>query len=95
MELHLQQFEDNLHRTMGLDKELDPEVVSTSLFGEALKDVEVPEPKPSSQGYTTKDDFAIPGSQFDDMLAGGNADHRVTEPLESALDSDDEEQYRQ
>lgn len=95
MELHLTQFEDSLHRTMGLDKELDPEVVSTSLFGEALKDAEVPEPKPVSQGYRAQDDFAIPGSQFDDMLAGGNVDHRVAEPLEDALDVDDEAQYRQ
>jgi len=94
LDLDLAQFEDSLHRTLGLDKFIDPEVVSTSLFGEALKDAVAPEAKPASQGfYTSKDEFGIPGSEFDHMLTDTNEGTNV--PLEDALDTDDEAQYRQ
>jgi len=94
MDERLQQFEDNLHRAMGLDKELDPEVVNNSLFGDALKDSVAPDRKPASAGWTTKDSTLV-GSEFDDMLTSGGGDPAVAEPLETALDSDDEEQWRQ
>jgi len=93
--LDLAQFEDNLHRSLGLDKFLDPEVVTGSLFGDALADSETPEPKPASQGHWTSKDPTLVGSEFDDMLTGGGGDPAVAEPLETALDSDDEEQWRQ
>lgn len=103
----LTQLEDNLHRAMGLDKELDPEVVSSSLFGEALADSVAPPPQPASSvppisRNLPPDSFYQAGQEFDGVLSDGEPTpidvvERELSVLEETFDEDDnkKEQYRQ
>lgn len=87
----LASFEDKLSTTFGLDKEVDPELTSTSLFGESLADVTV-SPRSEQPDVT----WQSQGQELDAVL---NNDPKPTESIfegiESSLEADDEAQYRQ
>jgi hypothetical protein len=98
LDLQLVTFEDELHKSMGLDGELDPEVVSKGLFGEAIADSVAPPPQPASLAglITCTDTFNQPATAGMDALIQDETQgepHELT--LEEIFDADDAGQYRQ